>query len=55
MTTFVPGTARGVWLKSELPKRYAQADSLDCRREDQSRLIVMFHCLVIWSQLERRK
>lgn len=44
MTTFVPGGASGVALKSKLPYRYACADSFGLTREVRSRFKVSEHC-----------
>ena len=42
--TWVPGGARGVWLKLKLPKVAAYAEILGWQREDRRRFNVMLHC-----------
>ena len=43
-TTLVPGTDKGVRLKSKLPKRHACAESRGCLREERRRFSVISHC-----------
>ena len=55
MKNFVPGTVRGIWLKSKLPKRQAYVDSLSCWREERRKLSVVSHFSVRWYHPERGK